>query len=47
VLGCQVRPGTPNGQWVDSTNDALSHELFETTAVRLKVEQNQLVAGIG
>jgi hypothetical protein len=30
VLGCQVRPGTPNGQRVDSTNDALSHELFET-----------------
>ena len=30
VAGCQVRPGTPNGQLVDSTNDVLSHELFET-----------------
>ena len=30
VPGCQVRPGTPNGQLVDSTNDVLSHELFET-----------------
>jgi hypothetical protein len=30
VPGCQDRPGTPNGQLVDSTNDALSHELFET-----------------
>jgi hypothetical protein len=29
ALGCQDRPGTPNGQLVDSTNDALSHELFE------------------
>jgi hypothetical protein len=30
VPGCQVRPGTPNGQLLDSTNDTLSHELIET-----------------
>jgi hypothetical protein len=30
VGGCSVRPGTPNGQLVDSTNNVLSHELFET-----------------
>lgn len=30
VPGCQARPGTPNGQLVDSTNSVLSHELFET-----------------
>lgn len=30
VPGCRVRPGTPNGQLVDSTNDVLSHELIET-----------------
>ena len=30
VPGCQVRPGTPNGQLVDSTNNVLAHELFET-----------------
>jgi hypothetical protein len=30
VPGCQVRPGTPNGQLIDSTNDSLSHELIET-----------------
>ncbi len=30
VPGCQVRPGTPNGQLIDSTNSTLSHELFET-----------------
>jgi hypothetical protein len=30
VPGCQVRPGTPNGQLADSTNDTLSHELIET-----------------
>ena len=29
VSGCSVRPGTPNGQLVDSTNSVLSHELFE------------------
>jgi len=29
VRGCQVRPGTPNGQLADSTNNVLSHELFE------------------
>lgn len=28
--GCSVRPGTPNGQLADSTNNVLSHELFET-----------------
>jgi len=30
VIGCEARPGTPNGTLVDSTNDTLSHELFET-----------------
>jgi hypothetical protein len=30
VAGCSVRPGTPNGQLVDSTNNTLSHEEFET-----------------
>jgi hypothetical protein len=30
VRGCRVRPGTPNGQLIDSTNNVLSHELFET-----------------
>jgi hypothetical protein len=30
VSGCNVEPGTPNGQLVDSTNDVLSHETFET-----------------
>ncbi len=30
VPGCQLAPGTPNGQLVDSTNSVLSHELFET-----------------
>lgn len=30
VPGCQVRPGTPNGQLIDSTNTTLSHELTET-----------------
>lgn len=30
VPGCQVRPGTPNGQLIDSTNSNLSHELVET-----------------
>jgi hypothetical protein len=30
VIGCSDPPGTPNGQLVDSTNDTLSHELFET-----------------
>jgi len=30
VPGCQVRPGTPNGQLIDSTNSTLSHELIET-----------------
>ena len=30
VDGCNVKPGTPNGQLVDSTNNTLSHELFET-----------------
>jgi hypothetical protein len=29
VPGCQVRPGTPNGQLVDSTNSTLSHETTE------------------
>jgi len=30
VPGCSARPGTPNGQLVDSTNDTLSHETFES-----------------
>ena len=30
VGGCSVRPGTPNGQLVDSTDNSLSHETFET-----------------
>lgn len=29
VLGCQVPPGTPNGQLVDSTDSVLSHETIE------------------
>jgi hypothetical protein len=29
VPGCRVRPGSPNGQLVDSTNSVLSHEVFE------------------
>jgi hypothetical protein len=30
VPGCNDPPTTPNGQLVDSTNDTLSHETFET-----------------
>jgi hypothetical protein len=30
VSGCSVRPGIPKGQLVDSTNNSLSHEAFET-----------------
>jgi hypothetical protein len=30
VPGCSVRPGTPNGQLIDSTDNTLSHELIET-----------------
>lgn len=30
VPGCQLPTGTPNGQLIDSTNNVLSHELFET-----------------
>lgn len=30
VVGCQVKPGTPNGQLVDSTDNVLNHESFET-----------------
>jgi hypothetical protein len=30
VTGCNVLPGTPNGTMADSTNNVLSHELFET-----------------
>jgi len=29
-FGCSSRPGTPNGQLADSTNNTLSHESFET-----------------
>lgn len=28
--GCRVRAGTPNGSLIDSTNNVLSHEVFET-----------------
>ena len=28
--GCQVQPGTPNGELVDSTDNILNHETFET-----------------
>lgn len=30
VVGCQVKPGSPNGQMVDSTDNVLNHESFET-----------------
>lgn len=30
VRGCDVAPGSPNGQLADSTDSVLSHELFET-----------------
>jgi hypothetical protein len=30
VLGCQIQPGTSNGELVDSTDDVLSHETFES-----------------
>src|SRR5262249_10562768 len=30
VPGCNVAPGSPNGQLVDSQASVLSHELFET-----------------
>jgi len=30
VPGCNVKPGTPNGQLADSTNNTLSHEVIET-----------------
>ena len=30
VFGCSSRPGTPNEQLADSTNNVLSHEVFET-----------------
>ncbi len=30
VVGCNVRPDTPNGPVVDATNNVLSHETFET-----------------
>ena len=29
VLGCQVQPGTPNGELVNSIDNALNHETFE------------------
>jgi hypothetical protein len=28
--GCSLPPGTPNGQFTDSTSNVLSHEVFET-----------------
>lgn len=30
VPGCQLQPGTVNGQLVDSTDNAINHETFET-----------------
>jgi hypothetical protein len=30
VVGCSSRPNGPNGQLIDSTNNVLSHETFET-----------------
>jgi len=30
VPGCAVKPGTPNGELIDSTNNVLNHETFET-----------------
>ena len=30
VGGCSVRPNTPNGAFIDSTNNVLSHETIET-----------------
>ena len=30
AFGCNSRPGTPNGPLADSTNNVLSHEVFET-----------------
>jgi len=30
VPGCQVQPGTPNGTLIDTVNDAVGHEMFET-----------------
>lgn len=30
TFGCSSRPGTPNGRPADSTNNVLSHEVFET-----------------
>jgi hypothetical protein len=32
VPGCQVKPGTPNGQLIDSTNNVLNHEFFEAVS---------------
>lgn len=29
TVGCDSKPGTPNGQLIDSTNNVLSHETFE------------------
>jgi hypothetical protein len=30
VQGCQVKPGSPNGTLIDSTDNVLNHESFET-----------------
>lgn len=30
AVGCNVKPGTPNGALIDSTNNVLNHETFET-----------------
>lgn len=47
VSGCNVGPGTPNGQLADSTNNVLSHEVIETiTDPQGTGWWNQLDAGL-
>lgn len=46
-FGCSSRPDTPNGQLADSTNNVLSHEVFETiTDPDLNAWWNSLDNGI-
>jgi hypothetical protein len=33
VSGCSVKPGTPNGTFIDSTDNVLNHESFEATTI--------------
>jgi hypothetical protein len=37
VSGCNVQPGTPNGELVDSTMNSLSHETFEGSSAYLVI----------